>query len=224
MKGLIAQMMEDGRINEGGIGAGICEEKIRWDDISGEELNGAMVREARTEEMMEVDKHKVYVKVPVSECWEKTGKRQIKTRWIDINKGDKVNPEYRSRLVAKDLNDGKRWDLFAATPPLEALKALISMMMTKTIGWGVEGKEDMKMDFIDVRRAYFHADAVRDVNVELPEEEGEVKEVCGKLLKSMYGTRDAAQNWEKAYAEFMEEIECSTGIASPCVLIMKEEI
>ena len=45
MKGLIAQMMEDGRINEGGIGAGICEEKTRWDDISGEELNGAMVGE-----------------------------------------------------------------------------------------------------------------------------------------------------------------------------------
>ena len=74
---------------------------------------------------------------------------------------------------------------------LEALKALISVMMTKSLGWGVEGKEDMKMDFIDVRRAYFHADAVRDVYVELPEEEGEGKEVCGKLMKSMYGTRDA---------------------------------
>lgn len=89
-------------------------------------------------------------------------------------------------------------------------------MMTKSLGWGVEGKEDMKMEVIDVRRAYFHADAVRDVYVELPEEEGEGREVYGKLLKSMYGTRDAAQNWEKAYAGFMKEIGFKSGIASPC--------
>ena len=74
LRGLIAQMKEDGRLCDGGIGSGICEENVRWDDISGEELNGEMVRDARTEEMMEVEKHKVYTKVPVSECWEKTGK------------------------------------------------------------------------------------------------------------------------------------------------------
>ena len=33
----------------------------------------------------------------------------------------------------------------------------------------------------------------------------------------MYGTRDAAQNWEKAYAGFMKEIGFKSGIASPCV-------
>ena len=31
----------------------------------------------------------------------------------------------------------------------------------------------MKMDFIDVRRAYFHADAIRDVYIELPDEDSE---------------------------------------------------
>ena len=42
----------------------------------------------------------------------------------------------------------------------------------------------MKMDFIDVRRAYFHADAIRDVYVKLPDEDYE-EGMCGKLLKSM---------------------------------------
>ena len=36
-------------------------------------------------------------------------------------------------------------------------------------------------------------------------------------MKSMYGTRDAAQDWETAYAEFMKEIGLSKGVASPCV-------
>ena len=41
----------------------------------------------------------------------------------------------------------------------------------------------------------------RDVYVELPAEDAEAG-MCGKLIKSMYGTRDAAQNWETAYTVF----------------------
>ena len=37
------------------------------------------------------------------------------------------------------------------------------------------------------------------------------------LLKAMYGTRDAAQNWEVAYIEFMESAGFVKGVASPCV-------
>ena len=50
-----------------------------------------------------------------------------------------------------------------------------------------------KLDFVDVRRAYFHAKARRDVYIQLLEEDYE-EGMCGKLEKSMYGTRDAAQN------------------------------
>ena len=60
-------------------------------------------------------------------------------------------------------------DLFAATPPLGALKLLLSNMMTEGIGlW--EG-ESYVMDFIDIRKAYFHAKAARDVYIELPDED-----------------------------------------------------
>ena len=51
----------------------------------------------------------------------------------------------------------------------------------------------MKIDFIDVRRAYFHAKARREVYVSLPPEDWEEGK-CGRLQKAMYGTRDAAQN------------------------------
>ena len=50
-----------------------------------------------------------------------------------------------------------RTDLFAATPPLEALKLLISMCMMEGIGWNQGEDKRMTLDFIDVRRAYFHA-------------------------------------------------------------------
>ena len=69
--------------------------------------------------MEEFKKHSVYIKVPLEECRRETGKEPIGTRWVDVNKGDRENPEYRSRLVAQEINTGRRDDLFAATPPLE---------------------------------------------------------------------------------------------------------
>ncbi len=62
--------------------------------------------------------------------WDRTGKAPIKVKWIDANKGNVNNPEYRSRLVAMEFNTGKREDLFAATPPLEAKTLLFSLAVT----------------------------------------------------------------------------------------------
>ena len=57
------------------------------------------------------------------------GKMPVGTRWVDINKGDDQNPNYRSRFVGREFKgtDQNRDVLFAAAPPLESIKALISM-------------------------------------------------------------------------------------------------
>ena len=170
--GLIEQMEKDERIDKGNVGTIAAFDKDNseavefWDDLSGKRLDPKLVKEARKEEMVEFGKHGVYVKVPVSRCWEETGKAPIGVRWVDINKGDENEPDYRSRLVAQEIKWDKREDLFAATPPLEAKKMLLSWAVTEGIGYE-KGKESqgMKIDFIDVRRAYFHAKARRKVFV-----------------------------------------------------------
>jgi hypothetical protein len=53
------------------------------------------------------------------------------------------------------------------------------------------------------------------VYVDLPQED-ESPGMCGRLLKSMYGTRDAAQNFGMAYTQFMESIGFQKGKSSPC--------
>jgi hypothetical protein len=73
----------------------------------------------------------------------------------------------------------------------------------------------MKLSFIDVRRAFFHADCIRNVYVQLCDEDWE-EGMCGKLNKAMYGTRDAAQNWAEAYMGFMKSIGFEQGTGSPC--------
>ena len=56
----------------------------------------------------------------------------------------------------------------------------------------------MMISFIDVKRAHFVSKAVRELYVELPPEmRQEGRDLVGKLIKSLYGTRDAAANWER---------------------------
>ena len=55
------------------------------DDVTGKALDPAAVKEARALEMECFRRMKVYVKVPRHVA---RGKKIIKTRWIDINKGD----------------------------------------------------------------------------------------------------------------------------------------
>ncbi len=68
----------------------------------------------------------VYEKKSMKERWEKTGKAPTGVKRTDANEGDKKNPKYRSALVAKEIKCDKREDLFAATPPFEAKKILLS--------------------------------------------------------------------------------------------------
>ncbi len=99
------------------------------------ELRSDLVQEARREELDEFRKHQVYTKVPVQQCWDRGGKAPIGVCWVDIYKGDHKNPRYRSRWVAKEFKFGSNGELFAATPPLEAKKLLMSLAATEGVCW-----------------------------------------------------------------------------------------
>ena len=180
------------------------------DDLTGANLDPKLVAEARREEIRYFKSRGVYEKVPIEESWHQTGKAPIAVRWVDINKGDEVYKNYRSRLVAKEFRTDLRPDLYAATPPSECLKFLISMMASN---------RGFKIMYADVSRAYFYAKAVRPVYVQLPDEDKEEGDEarCGKLLMSMYGTRDAALNWSQEYTRTLMKSGYVQGSANPCL-------
>ena len=62
-------------------------------------------KKARREEIGYMQRRNIWKMVPVSECWLKTGKAPIGTRWVDTNKGSEECPEVRCRLVARDFKD-----------------------------------------------------------------------------------------------------------------------
>ena len=115
------------------------------------------------------------------------GGKIIRGRWVDTNKGDSAVPDYRARFVGMEFNTGVDPTLFAATPPLEALKILMAY---------ASSDRHVHIMLSDVKRAYFNALAQRDLYVELPKEDAGYREGwVGKLRLALYGTRDAAQLW-----------------------------
>ena len=100
------------------------------------------------------------------------------------NKRDRQNPKVRGRLVAQEVNTGQAADdFYAATPPLEALRFLLSLAMTLP---RVNG-EDWVLVYIDISRAHPHCEVQRRIVVELPPEAAKPG-FCCKLRQCLYGT------------------------------------
>ena len=54
-------------------------ERKYWDDAKVKWLDPILVRKAREEENLNVKKHAMYEKVPMSQCWKETEKNSVKT-------------------------------------------------------------------------------------------------------------------------------------------------
>ena len=182
------------------------------DDNTGKQLDFKMAVEARKLEMKFFRDMQVYTKVPRSEAYV-NGSKVITTKWLDINKGDEKEPNYRSRLVGRELKLDNRLDLFAATPPLEALRIICAMCANN------QARQDpFRIMSVDVRRAYFYAKVTRPVYIEIPVEDRQPGDetMIAKLNLSLYGTRDAAQNWAAEYTGYMTTLGFDVGTATPC--------
>lgn len=127
-------------------------------------------------------------------------------RWVDVRKAD---GSYRSRFVAKEVKTYEAPELFADMPPIVSLKYLLCRAAQDPT---------LNVMHVDVTRAYFYADASREISVKLPAEDQQDgdEQMCGRLKKAMYGTRDVAQNWQRKCAETMKEIGFAIGDVSPC--------
>ena len=191
---------------------GLYDQYDFFDDVTGQELDKELATEARKLEMKFFRDMKVYEKVP---RWHaaRDGCKVITTRWLDVNKGDRKNPNYRSRLVGREIKTDSRLDLFAATPPLESLRLMCSICASNQ-----DGPSPYRIMAVDVKRAYFYAKVTRPVYIEIPIEDFEPGDEgrVAKLNLSLYGTRDAAQNWAREYTTFLKECGFEVGVASPC--------
>ncbi len=194
------------------------------DDLTGQVLRDDLVRAARHKELQYFNQKGVWKKVSKQIARSRSGRSPISVRWVDVNKGDEQNPNYRSRLVARQLkaHDHSGNTYFAPAPPLEALRTVISLAMTR-IGdhrpdWNPASPTRTQLSFIDVSRAYFNAKIDPDeppTFVCLPNEEPDSQDMCAQLMRHMYGTRMAADGWQEEYSTMLIRLGFRQGVACP---------
>ena len=143
------------------------------EDTSGRVLDHKLAVEARKLEMEFFRKMKVYDEVPRASA-AADGCKVISTRWVDINKGDQKSPNYRARLVGRELKMDSRLNLFAATPPSEVLRLVCSVCANSQ-----GGRRPYRIMTVDVKRAYFYARARRPMYIEIPIEDFEAGDELG---------------------------------------------
>ena len=199
-----------------------------FDTVNGGFLQPALVKAARQEELMWVDSQKIFNEELIS--YEEARSRMggvapISVKWVDTNKGDDKKTQYRSRLVAREIKKMKKADqqlevkdLFSAMPPLEALKILVSLLITEEEG---VNNDDKHLALFDISRAHFYGKPTRELYVILPKElnpEGKHGgRACAKLNQTMYGTQDASKIWQDTYKALLTEKGFQTGISNAAV-------
>ena len=164
------------------------DEQEAYDDVKGGLLDIALVRRARQLELEYLWNHDVYGYASRHRALAR-GKKPIRLKWLDTNKGDSSCPNLRSHLVAMEIRRKGVEAIFSATPPLESLRALLRIAAQEEPG----GKDPVRLYIADVSRAHFYASAQREVYIELPKEDPLSKDpdAVGLLGKTMYGTLDA---------------------------------
>ena len=194
------------------------------DDMTGQLLKDELVLKARAIELEYFNSKGVWRKVPRYNARAATGRPPVTVRWVDTNKGDEIHPNYRSRLVARQMKvmDPSGQSFFAPAPPLEALRTVLSLAMTR-VGvhkpdWEPTSPNRTQVSLVDVKRAYFNAvidPRDKPTFVDLPAEDPDHATQCGQLLRHMYGTRGAADGWQEEYSTMLVRLGFRQGNACP---------
>ena len=193
-------------------GAGEEDQVIKcFDDITGKgpALAGW---EASTRELG------VYEKGRCTQLWQSTMSHQSARIGSTLTKHSR---ESRCKSVHELLLESPqavdRPDLYAGTPPLEALKAIMSIAASHS--------PEFSLVHVDVSRAYFHAKAQRLVLVKLPVEDcsGKDKGTIGRFEAEHVWYQRCSKHWERDWQGHLGNWRYELGRSSRKLVLQYEE-
>ena len=172
-----------------------------FDTATGQELDAQAVKESMAEELHYMESLPVWRRVQWEAIPAET--KVVKTKWVLTQKGCDV----RARLVACEVKgaDASEAHLFAATPPLDALRVFIALAACMP---------EFTLDFLDIRKAHLNGASKRCIAIHLPKEAGGGYAI---LDRTLYGTRDAAAAWEECIYQVLSGLGFERGRSCPCL-------
>ena len=116
---------------------------------------------------------------------------RVGRRLLALHRG-RLGPLVRSRLVARGIAWGARHDVNAGTPPLAAVRLLLSLAACRARG-GARSLRSIALD--DAEVAFFHATLDEWICISKPPPGTAPPGQGWQLRQTLYSTRRAAQLW-----------------------------
>lgn len=168
-------------------------------------------REAIIKELAKMESYKVWKKVKKSNIPQ--NRRLIKSKWVlEI----KRNGVFRARLVACGYSQVAGVDFEEIYNPV-ANDVTFRMLIILKMIWGLDVK------LFDVGTAFLNSTLSHEVYMQVPEGVEAGKDECLLLLKSIYGTVQAAREWGQLFASIMKDLGFTQSAADPCLFVRRDE-
>jgi hypothetical protein len=126
------------------------------------------------------------------------GREPIGCKWVykvKIDKDGKVE-RYKARLVAKGYSQKEGIDYTETFAPVLKYKSLRILLSIAAI-------KDMEVKQMDVETAFLNAEIKEEVYMEQPEGFDDGKDTVCRLLKTLYGTKQASHEWNNTLNDFI---------------------
>lgn len=147
-------------------------------------------------------------------CEVPPGRKAIEGKWIfKFKPGHKqVAPRFKARFVVKGYSQifGLDYlDTFAPVVKHYSLRAVLAIAAAK----------DLEMIQLDIKTAFLYGELQEEIYMQQPEgfvTSGKEEQVC-RLLKSIYGLKQASRAWNKKFHAFILKFGLTQSLADPCV-------
>ncbi len=154
------------------------------------------------------------------------GRKAVQVKWVfqpKIN-SDGTLERRKSRFVVKGYSQKEGIDYHDTYAPVAKLKTIrLLILLANCLGY--------KIKHLDVKTAFLYAKMLEEIYIEQPEgyevspkDKRPGRKLVCKLLKSLYGTKQAPRNWNlNVNQTFIDDLQLKRCQADPCLYLRRSK-